>query len=226
MTLADFLPVFLTISAIGLVVSLSTEQSQIVAKTRGVIAGKIATGYMNSMRVMIINRFGSILYIFFLGLSIDVGIANQTLLTVAIVSGTGVLGYNLMLIYNRAKILMFTNDVNDERLWGFMVHGGCWYTTASYLATLCNVLGLTLPLLLSNSFPEYRLSMANTGFLLNAFFTLINVLILETRYAVIVDNGTHQEAYRFSVLIFVTRAMATVTAIIVFSALWFLLAPS
>lgn len=226
MTLADFIPVFLTVSAAGLVISLCTEQSQIVAKTRGVFAGKIATGYMNSMRIMIINRFGSIIYIFFLGLSIDVGITNRTLLGVAIAAALGVLGYNLFLILNRGKVLKFTSDMKDERLWEFLRFGGCWYTFASFTATLCNFLGLTLPLLLSNSFPEFRLSMANTGFLLNAIFTMINVLVLETRYAAIVDTGTHQEAYRFSVLIFTTRALATLTAIFVFAMTWLVLPPS
>lgn len=225
MTLADFIPVFLTVSAIGLVVSLCTEQSQIVAKTRGVFTGRIATGYMNSMRIMIINRFGSIIYIFFLGLSIDIGIRNQTLLGVAIAAALGVLGYNLFLVWNRSKVLKFSSQMKDERLWDFLRRGGCWYTFASFTATLCNVLGLTLPLLLSNSFPEFRLSMANTGFLLNVIFTMINVLVLETRYAAIVDTGTHQEAYHFSVLIFITRALATLTAIVVFATLWFALWP-
>ncbi len=226
MSLADFIPVFLTVSAVGLIISLCTEQSQIVAKTRGVFAGKIATGYMNSMRIMIINRFGSIIYIFFLGLSIDVGISNRTLLGVAIVAALGVLAYNLFLIFNRGRVLKFTSDMTDERLRETLRYGGCWYTFASFTATLCNVLGLTLPLLLSNSFPEFRLSMANTGFLLNVIFTMINVLVLETRYAAIVDTGTHQEAYRFSVLIFVTRALATLTAVSVFVTLWFALEPS
>lgn len=220
MTISDFLPGFLLLSVVGLFISLCTEQSQIVAKTRGVIAGNVATGYMFAMRVMIVNRFGSIIYIFFLGLSIDLGIENRTLLTVAIVAAVGVLMYNLVLVFKRNKVLKFLDSERNERLIDFIMQGGCKYSVASYVATLCNVLGLTLPLLLSNSFPEYRLSMANTGFLLNAFFTMLNVLILETRYANIVDKGTHAEAYRFSVKIFVTRALATATALMVFATLW------
>lgn len=222
MTLSDFLPIFLPISAFGLIISLGAEQSQIVAKTRGAIAGKIATGYMNSMRVMIINRIGAILYIFFLGLSVDVGIKNEALLTVPIFAGIVILIYNIVLVFNRKKVLMITNDLKDEKLSEVIILGGNRYAFASFIATLCNVLGLTLPLLLSNSYPEYRLSMANTGFIFNAVFTIINVLILETHYAAILDNGSHQEAYRFSVLIFITRAIALATAIALFCVLWFI----
>ena len=219
MSLADFLPAFLTISAIGLIISLCTEQSQIVAKTRSVFIGKIATGYMSAMRIMIVNRFGAILYVFFIGLAIDLGIENQTLLIVPIIASVAVLGYNLLLVANRAKILRFVESDKEPSLPKIIILVGCRYAFASFLATLFNILGLTLPFLLSNTFPEYRLSLANSGFLLNAFFTMINVLVIETRYAAIVDEGSHEDAYRFSVAIFVMRALATVTAILTFVAI-------
>jgi len=216
MSLTDFLPAFLTISAIGLVISLCTEQSQIVAKTRSVFVGKIATGYMSAMRIMILNRFGAIFYVFFIGLSIDLGIDNRTLLHVPIIATVAVLGYNLVLVLNRAKILRFVESGQEPPLRRIIVLVGSRYAIASYVSTVFNILGLTLPFLLSNTFPEYRLSMANTGFLLNAFFTMINVLVIETRYAAIVDEGSHKDAYQFSVAIFVMRALATITAILTF----------
>lgn len=218
--ITTFLPAYLILAAFGLVISLCMEQSQIVAKTRGAVAGKIATGYMSAMKIMIVNRMGTIIYMFFLSLSIDIGITNRTLLTVAILSCLGVLVYNIFLVTHRTRILLVTKPAPNERVWNFLVQGGCRYSIASYGATLCNILGLTLPLLLANTFPNYRLSMANTGFLLNVFFTLINVLILETRYAEILDRGSRRRAYIFSVKIFVTRALATVTAIVALISLW------
>lgn len=219
MSLTDFLPAFLTVSAIGLVISLCTEQSQIVAKTRSVFVGKIATGYMSAMRIMILNRFGAIFYVFFIGLSIDLGIDNKTLLYVPIIASAAVLGYNLLLVANRAKVLRFGESDQDPPLPKIILLVGGRYAIASYIATVFNILGLTLPFLLSNTFPEYRLSMANTGFLLNAFFTMINVLVIETRYAAIVDEGSYRDAYQFSVAVFVMRALATLTAIVIFFAI-------
>lgn len=216
-------PLFLIIAALGLCISLCTEQSQIVAKTRGAFAGHIATGYMSAMRIMIFNRAGTILYMFFIALCIDTGITNHTLLLIAIASSIGVMGYNIFLVFNRAQVLSYTADMGGEKIVNILFARDRLQTFASFIATFCNILGLTLPFLLSNSFPEYRLTMANTGFLLNVIFTLINVMILETRYAYLLDHDTKASTYFFVVKIFIARTFATLCAIIVFTSfiIWF-----
>lgn len=222
--LPQFVPVFLTLAAIGLIVFLVTEQSQIIAKVRGARRSAIATGYNNSMKIMIVNRLGSILYMFFLALSIDVGISNQDFLATTICAALAVLVFNAWLIVRRARVLMAeVPEGTRESVIGFLSQGGFYYASASFAATVLNILGTTMPLLLSNMIPEYRLSLANTSFLLNAFFTLINVLILEARLAQILDSGKHHDAYVFAVLVFLTRSVATITTILVFAGLWWVL---
>lgn len=220
--LSGYLIVFLLISVAGLVISLCTEQSQIVAKLRGAMRGKIASGYNTAMKVMIVNRFGTILYTFFIALAIDVGVTNARVIAVAVGAAALVLLYNLYLLINSQRVLLFAPEGDSEaRPWyKIMATAARRYAIASYVATLLNVLGLTLPLLLANSVPEYRLSMANTGFLLNTFFTLINVLLLEAKIAELLDKNNQQSAYEFAVTIFVTRALATLTAIGIY--LWLL----
>ena len=219
--LASYLLVFLAFAAFGLIISLSTEQSQIVAKVRGAGKGSIARGYNSAMKIMIVNRFGTIVYMFFVGLSIDIGMSNRMLLTVTMIAAAGVLLYNIFLIFKRFDLLGYDREeVNRERLSRHVLEGGVRFAIASYAATILNVLGLTLPLLLSNSLPEYRLSMANTGFLLNTFFTLINVLYLEAQLARILDSGDRRAAYGFALTVFLTRALALVTAIAIFAAIW------
>jgi len=166
------------------------------------------------MRIMIVNRAGTIVYVFFLSLCIDTGITNRTLLIVSIFSSVFVIIYNLFLILNSAKLLEYSADLQRENFMHFLFERDKLYTFASFFATLCNVLGLTLPFLLSNTFPEYRLTMANTGFLLNLFFTLINVIILEKRYAYLLDHETNTATYYFVMKIFIARSFAMLAAVL------------
>lgn len=220
-TLLAMQPLFILLAATGLILALATEQSQIVAKTRGAFAGKIATGYMNSMRIMVFNRLGAILYVMFVSLCIDTGISNRGLLVAALAGTTGVLGYNLFLTAKRRTVLAFPEGEGTTPLCEVLLDKDLRYSVAAFLATLCNILGLTLPFLLANNMPEYRLTLANTGFLLNAVFTLINVILLEGRYALLIDSGSHRDAYVFVVRVFLSRLLATCTAFIGFAILWF-----
>lgn len=219
-TLLALQPLFVLAAATGLFLALGTEQSQIVAKTRGAFAGKIATGYMNSMRIMVCNRLGAILYVMFVSLCIDTGISNRGLLVPALVGTFGVLGYNVFLTAKRSSVLAFPEGQGTVPLRAIWLQSDRRYSVAAFAATLCNILGLTLPFLLANSFPDYRLTLANTGFLLNAVFTLLNVILLEGRYAALIDGGSHCDAYLFVVRIFLSRVLATATALVGFAALW------
>lgn len=216
LNLSAFLPAFMIFSIGGLVVSLCAEQSQIVAKMRGMMRGKIASGYSSAMKIMLANRFGTIIFMFFLALSIDIGIPNITIINIALTAFSIVIFYNGWLLFASPKILLITDSTEKKSLqflYKSLRNTGIRYAFGSYLATLLNLVGLTLPLLLSNSLPEYRLSMANTGFLLNAFFTFINVLLLETKIASLMDNKNQIEAYEFTITIFVFRTFAILTVI-------------
>jgi hypothetical protein len=58
---------------------------------------------------------------------------------------------------------------------------------AAFLATILNLLGLTLPWVAAATFPEHRLTLANTSFLFNTVFTIINVFLIEHRFARLID---------------------------------------
>ncbi len=206
--LAPYLSIFLIIAVFGLTTSLYTEQSQIIAKIRGAQRNRIAKGYNSAMKIMIFNRFGTILYTFFVALSIDVGCVQRR--SHPVCDGSRSLlcfCYNIYLSANARKILLIAQPEDRPFKPWYKTLGQVRrrYAIASYLATLLNILGLTLPLLLSNSFPQFRLSMANTGFLLNTFFTLINVLLLEARVAEVLDKKDSEGAYEFALTIFITR---------------------
>lgn len=219
--LSSLQPIFLIIACFGLFFSISSEQSQIVARTRGAFAGRIATGYNRAMRIMIFQRFGAIGYVLFISLCIDTGVSNQAIVLVSITASLGVMMYNLKLVLDRAKVLQFDGENKSERLSEYLFGESKRYALASYAATLFNIMGLSLPFLLSNMFPEYRLTMANTGFILNAFFTMINVLIIESRYSHIVDHDTNDDVYRFVVMVFLSRALSLFCAALILVGLLF-----
>jgi len=217
MTLINYIPILLAAACAGLWLSLSTEQSQIVAKTKNALAGRIATGYMRAMQIMILNRLGTIIYTLCLSLSIEIGISNQKLLMVSMFSCCGVFIYNLFLLLRRRNILKFNGSEADYSISKILFHQKIYILLAVYSATLLNVLGLTIPMLLSNSIPDYRLTLSNTGFLLNTGFTLVNVLIIERNFARLIDVRAHGDTYIFVTSVFTMRLTALFTALAVLS---------
>lgn len=58
----------------------------------------------------------------------------------------------------------------------------------AFVATLFSLVGLTIPLIWSAANPELRLTLANSGFLFNSLFTLINVFLVESEIARMIDG--------------------------------------
>ena len=220
MDLTALIPIILIFAALGLFLALCSEQSQIVAVVLGGRKGTIAAGYNTAMKIMLFNRAGTIIYMLLLSFAIDVGVSNTMVIAVALLSALLVLCFNITLLLRRHKVFgVGAEERQNESILFFLREGGWHYSSASMFATSMHVLGLTLPLLLSNSIPEYRLTMAQTGFLLNAIFTFINVLFIEQRVAKILDHGTRHDAYVFANKVFISRSIAVFIVCLIFTAL-------
>ena len=218
--MSAYIPIFLVVACLGLWLSLATEQSQIVAKIRGASSGRIAFGYMRAQQIMILNRFGVITYMLLLAFCIDLGVENWALLLVGLTTTFLVFSYNFFVLVRRKTVLRFDGEDSDLSLMKIVGSQSKWIFAASYAATVLNVLGLTMPLLLSNSFPAYRLTLANTSFLFNTFFTLITVLFIERQFAIILDKEDRKGAFFFVATVFVSRQIALITLSLIFAVLF------
>ena len=215
--LIDFLSqskfILLSIASIGLALCIMVEQSQLLLKYAGALQAKVAGGYNNAMKIMVLNRFGAVLYFFIIAIVIDVGMPASTIaigFVVAIIS-VGLFDLVVFIRVASQESLIFAQLFATERS-GFPI-------LMAAVASVFGILGLTLPMLLSAQNPELRLTMANTGFLLNSIFTILTVFFVESYFANLIDRGSDREQIaRFVAAVFLTRLAS---ALIALAFMWF-----
>ena len=199
----------LTLAAIGLTISIIVEQSQLIAKYLGVVRKKVAGGYNLAMKIMVLNRLGAVLYFLLISLAIDFGSKADLIGHFFIVAIIAIAIFNLgvtvkLIVGNKFKI----RDVLKSDLAYLPVF-------MSMVASLFGILGLTLPMLLSASNPDLRLTMANTGFLLNSIFTIITVFFVESYLAKLIDDpAQNHRTIHFVITVFAMRFLGALIAII------------
>ncbi len=200
------LTVAFALALIGLALAILADHFQVIAKYLGSQKQRIAGGYNLAMKVMVINRLGAVLYFLLIAFNIDNGLGPEVLvlglaLTVASIAVPTI------------GILFWLQRQLKEQGSDFRVLDmSQWPTTiviATFFATLLNLLGLTVPWIASATYPELRLTLANTSFLFNTLFTVINVFYIEHRLAKIVDEGAEQ-IHSFVAGVIVARLIAFV----------------
>lgn len=203
----------LLLAGVGLIMASAFEQMQMLAKYFGAERGFVALGYNNAMKLMVGNRLGAVLYFFFMALAIDT-LVEASSLKMFLAGAVVVIGLSniALLVYfrkaqTRIAVTKFSNNQNDSAQGSMTVA-----IYGAYLATTFNLVGLTLPMIWSATYPELRLTLANTGFLFNSIFTVINVFIVESRIANLIDD---RSAIMMSLMerIFLARLLAALSAI-------------
>ncbi|WP_371396499.1 hypothetical protein [Fretibacter rubidus] len=183
------LTIVVFIAACGLFLAVIMEQLQILAKYDGAMKAKVASGYNSAMKIMVINRLGAVLYFVFVAFAIDTGISPQRLSSffIGTICALAVVNIGVFSVYFRRFKTELTAEVRSA---GRVEHKRQEDLLALcvFAATMLNLLGLTIPLLLSAKFPDYRMTLSNTGFLFNTLFTIINVFIIENYLAKLIDK--------------------------------------
>jgi hypothetical protein len=82
--------------------------------------------------------------------------------------------------------------------------------------TAVGLLGLLVPSLLASTFPEYRATLMQTGFILNSAATIANVLYIERDIAMTLDGGNSVQINSLYNSYTVSRAAGYVVAAIAF----------
>lgn len=202
--------VYLTLASIGLAISIIIDQAQLIAKFSGALKKRVAGGYNTAMKIMVLNRFGAALYFMFIALSIDLGMQASVIGIFFFAAICVVAVFDIVTAVRLAvKYRLMLIDLVDAQLSLSPVF-------MSMIASMFGILGLTLPMLLSSANPELRLTMANTGFLLNSVFTIITVFFVESYLAKIIDDPDQQHRMiLFVTAVFVLRFFGAVLAIVV-----------
>lgn len=176
----------LAFMSLGLYLCMITDTLQLYLKYLGVKRNTVASGYNSAMKAMVINRVGAVFYFFFMSLLIDRS-TNTSELSIYVLLSIFVTAITLI-VWMRIYIKPISISKN---IFVFVS-----------LATLFNVMGLTLPFLLASSFHDYRLTLANTSFLFNTVYTVLNVFYIENKFAKLADyNSEEIEGFLYTSMI-------------------------
>lgn len=175
---------------LGFFLANAADQYQIYARTIGAVNGTIARGYQSAMETMLINRVGAAIYFFSTSFYLESdGKVHPYLITISF-------GLLFLFFFNLHTInsLKNLNKVNkhlnrEEESNNNIQQVPHFLKAAAFFATLFSILGLTLPYIAGMFFPEYRLTLANSGFIFNSIFTLVTTLIIDKNIAIMIDSG-------------------------------------
>jgi hypothetical protein len=179
------LDVLYVVALFGLAFAVFSDHLQIIAKYQGTLNLRVAAGYNLAMKVMVVNRIGAVLYFLLISFNIDNGLSHGKLsmgLGLAVLSVVPPTMGLMIWLQKRIDSIDAGVRVLDVAHWPKPI------VLAAFLATMFNLLGLTLPWVASAAFPEQRLTLANTSFLFNTVFTVINVFFIEHRFARLIDS--------------------------------------
>lgn len=189
---------------IGLALAILADHIQTIAKYQGVVKKRIAAGYNLAMKVMVLNRLGAVIYFLFIAYNIDSGLEPKAL-TLGL---TGILA--CCALVTLVMMLSFKRRVRSAGTKQEEIRVAAWpklVAVATFVATICNLLGLTIPWIAGALYPEWRLTLANTSFLFNTLFTVINVFFIEHHFAKLADSKDDR-VHAFVLSVFVARFFA------------------
>lgn len=204
LTSESFLTASFVIALAGLTLAILADHLQTLAKYQGALKQRVAGGYNLAMKVMVVNRVGAVLYFLLIAFNIDSGLSAQRL-TIGLMTTVFLLVIPTIFFLVRLQ-KMFDILGNGGRV----LNVSEWpkpIMIATFFATATNILGLTVPWIASASYPEFRLTLANTSFLFNTIFTVIHVFYIEHRLALLIDKDEAQ-VHGFVAGVMVARLLA------------------
>lgn len=170
-------------------IAVLADHLQTLAKYVRIKRCEIAGGYNLAMKVMVLNRVGAVMFFMLIALNIDQGISPEVLsrgLSVALL---------LCLIPTVWAILWLSSFFSKQGSGSRVLDYRSWpidIFLATFFATILNLYGLTVPWIAGAMFPDLRLTLTNSSFLFNTTFTVVNVFLIEHRFAKIVDANSEE----------------------------------
>jgi len=166
--------------SVGYILANAADQYQIVARLNGALAGKVASGYQLAMEVMLINRVGAAFYFLSTALFIEKdGHLGKYI---------SIIGLSLFLVtVMNAFFLGFVRkhiQVKNKLIFRQYLSLGIFSITAFMFGHA----GLTVPYIAGFIWSDYRLTFANSGFVLSSVFTLITTLVIDKKLSKEIDN--------------------------------------
>jgi hypothetical protein len=192
-----------------------------------IMAAPVLGAHLGSI-FMLVNRATTALALLTIGYLVDTSIPSSHLLTIYASASLIIAVLHLPLlrrgpllslslvafrhIYGKTcepQVIQAARDLHGERVEYKL-------STAVAGVTALGFLGLLAPSLLAASYLDYRATLMQTGFILNSVASIINVLQVERRIAMVMDSGTQQQINALYSSYTVSRAVGYLAAMLAF----------
>ena len=130
--------ILLFTSGIFLAIAYASELYQLILKYEGYQKQNIATGYNNAMKIMVLNRFGFVIFTLLISLSIDQHIYYKNIIYTFLLTNMILIAVNILLLLNLHKEnVNFIIDINLMKINKMKL--------ISFIATVFSLVGTFLP---------------------------------------------------------------------------------
>jgi hypothetical protein len=209
------------------------EQSSLSVRVYGASVGALPIGHHLSLIIMLVNRVSSALALLFLGYAVDIGIGADALASLFALAGL-ILGVISNLAIKRWEVARWT-----FRLLYRVCYNKAWVENNSslsanaevdydhspsvrlrvkfvYVSSVLLFIGFLVPSIIASVWPDLRATLMQTGFVLNAFGSLIVALYVEKDIATIFQGLRPNEIERINSEMAAYKSYAYVTGALLF----------
>lgn len=154
---------------------------------------------------MLINRAATALALLVIGYLVDIALPSQHLVAIYAASSLLIAATHLPLL-RRAPLLNLTlmsfrriysktcsPEMIQKTQYLVLVGIQCKISPAVVSVTALGFFGLLSPSLLASTFHDYRTTFMQTGFILNSVASIINVMQVERKFALVMDSGSPEQ---------------------------------
>lgn len=193
-----------------------------------VISAPVLGAHLGSV-FMLVNRATTALGLLTIGYLVDTSISGDSLMLIYAASSLVIAVCHLPLL-RRAPLLDLTLTA-FRRIYGKTCEPEAIqaardlhreqveYRIAPAVAVVTTIgfIGLLAPSLLASAFPAYRATLMQTGFILNSIASIISVLQVERRIAMVMDSGSPLQINALYSSYTVSRALGYLVAMLAFA---------
>ena len=155
--------------------------------------------YNSAMKLMLINRAGTIVFIMGCSIIVDQGIPKEKF------SGFFILPLVIIIVgYFVIALRLNLQIINPNKI-----------QVIYLLVYVLNLIALSGPYIIAAERQSYKVTLSNTGFLINTIVTILSIYIIEENIAKYVDDRDEKKLRQIECSIMTSRFYATLIILIV-----------
>jgi len=211
--------IFYIIVWFGLVLSVIVDNLVVISRFAAASVGSNAIGAYMSQVLSLLSRFSVVLFLPFSALLIDLGAESYNFIFLYFICAVSMVLIITSLFISRdhfykffilrvKKLLPNKKLINNEIIKYNIVKSDIKNTLfiASFFVAFINVIGLTVPIIISSIYSEYSTFLSHLGGIINVSATLVNTFILERKISISFESNLEND--RILVLLIISRICA------------------